>query len=191
MLATFVIFLREGVEASMIVAILLAYLNRSGQRRHFSDVFAGVAAALLLAGAGGLAAYFTFRTYAGWRFQTIFETVTYLLAAAVLTYMTFWMRSHARGLKSELQSRVGAVLAPHREVSAATGTSTTFRQAVAVPGAAAIAAGGDAPGEGLAAGADSGAAAGPGSGPARGGQDGDGGGGRRARAGLALLAFQA
>src|SRR5258708_24203252 len=101
MLATFVIFLREGVEASMIVAILLAYLNRSGQRRHFSDVFAGVAAALLLAGAGGLAAYFTIRTYAGSRVQTIFETVTYLLAAAVLTYMTFWMRSHARGLKSE------------------------------------------------------------------------------------------
>ena len=191
MLATFVIFLREGVEASMIVAIVLAYLNRSGQRRHFRDVFGGVAAALLLAGTGGLAAYFTIRTYAGSRVQTIFETVTYLLAAAVLTYMTFWMRSHARGLKSELQSRVGAVLAPHREVSAATGTSTTFRQAVAVPGAAAIAAGGDAPGEGLAAGADSVTAAASGSGLARGGQDEDGTMSRRARAGLALLAFQA
>src|SRR5215467_15001542 len=100
MLATFVIFLREGVEASMIVAILLAYLNRSGQRRHFRDVFAGVAAALVLAGGGGLAAYFTIRTYAGSRAQTIFETATYLLAAAVLTYMTFWMRSHARDRKS-------------------------------------------------------------------------------------------
>src|SRR5260221_7700149 len=173
MLATFVIFLREGVEASMIVAILLAYLNRSGQRRHFRDVFAGVAAALLLAGAGGLAAYFTIRTYAGSRVQTIFETVTYLLAAAVLTYMTFWMRSHARGLKSELQSRVGAVLAPHREVSAATGTSTTFRQAVAVPGAAAIAAGGDAPGGGLASGAVRGTPAAPGRRLARGGRDAD------------------
>src|SRR5260221_515096 len=111
MLATFVIFLREGVEASMIVAILLAYLNRSGQRRHFRDVFGGVAAALLLAGTGGLAAYFTIRTYAGSRVQTIFETVTYLLAAAVLTYMTFWMRSHARGVKSELQARGVAGLA--------------------------------------------------------------------------------
>jgi high-affinity iron transporter len=110
MLATFVIFLREGVEASMIIAILLAYLNRSGQRRHFRDVFAGVAVALALAGGGGLAAYFTIRTYAGSRVQTIFETVTYLLAAAVLTYMTFWMRSHARGLKAELQARANAVL---------------------------------------------------------------------------------
>ena len=113
MLATFVIFLREGVEASMIVAILLAYLNRSGQRRYFKDVFFGVAAALVLAAAGGIAAYFTIKTYAGTRAQTIFETATYLLAAAVLTYMTFWMRSHARGLKGELHSRANAVLASH------------------------------------------------------------------------------
>src|SRR5258708_12901105 len=97
MLATFVIFLREGVEASMIVAILLAYLNRSGKRRHFRDVFAGAAAALILAGAGGLAAYFTIRPYAGSRVQSIFETVTYLLAAPVLTYMTFCLPSHPTG----------------------------------------------------------------------------------------------
>ena len=105
MLATLVIFLREGVEASMIIAILLAYLNRTGQRRYFRDVFAGVAAALVLAAVGGVVAYVTIRTYAGSRIQVIFETVTFLLAAGVLTYMTFWMRSHARGLKSELQSR--------------------------------------------------------------------------------------
>jgi high-affinity Fe2+/Pb2+ permease len=52
MLATLVIFLREGVEASMIVAILLAYLNRIGRREHFRDVFLGVGAALVLATAG-------------------------------------------------------------------------------------------------------------------------------------------
>src|SRR6266702_2504459 len=103
MAATFVIFLREGVEASMIVAILLAYLNRSGQRRHFRDVFAGVAAALVLAGAGGL------------------------------TYMTFWMPSHARGLKGELQSRADAVLASHGENAAAPRAGAAVRQAVRVP----------------------------------------------------------
>jgi len=105
MLATLVIFLREGVEASMIVAILLAYLSRTGQRRYFRDVYAGVGAALVLAGTGGIVAYLTIRSYAGSRAQTIFETATYLLAAVILTYMTFWMRSHARMLKSELQSR--------------------------------------------------------------------------------------
>jgi len=109
-LATFVIFLREGVEASMIIAILLAYLNRIGQREHFRDIFLGVGAALVLAGAGGVVAYETIRSYDGSRAQTIFETCTYLLAAAVLTYMTFWMRNHARSLSKELRSRADAAI---------------------------------------------------------------------------------
>ena len=110
MLATLVIFLREGVEASMIIAVLLAYLNRIGRREHFRDVFVGVGAALLLATAGGLAAYLTIRSYDGSRVQTIFETVTYLVAATVLTYMTFWMRKHARSLSRELRARADAAL---------------------------------------------------------------------------------
>ncbi len=110
MLATLVIFLREGVEASMIVAILLAYLNRIGRREHFRDVFIGVGAALILATAGGVAAYETIRSYDGSRVQTIFETVTFLVAASVLTYMTFWMRAHARSLSKELRARADAAL---------------------------------------------------------------------------------
>src|SRR6202035_5198289 len=96
MIPTFVIFLREGIEASMIVAILLAYLDRIGQRRHFRDVFAGVAAAFVLITAGGIAPYLLIHRYSGSRTQQIFETVTYVLAAMVLTYMTFWMQRHAR-----------------------------------------------------------------------------------------------
>ncbi len=110
MLATLVIFLREGVEASMIVAILLAYLNRIGRREHFRDVFIGVGAALILATAGGVAAYETIRSYDGSRVQAIFETVTFLVAATVLTYMTFWMRKHARSLSKELRARADAAL---------------------------------------------------------------------------------
>ncbi|HEX4862562.1 MAG TPA: FTR1 family protein, partial [Acidimicrobiales bacterium] len=110
MAATFVIFLREGVEASMVVAILLASLDRLGQRGHFRDVFAGVLSALVLVAAGGIAAYLTIKTYAGSRTQTIFETVTYLVAAVVLTYMTFWMRNHAPKLSGELRGRTQAAL---------------------------------------------------------------------------------
>ncbi len=105
MIPTFVIFLREGIEASMIVAILLAYLDKIGQRRHFRDVFVGVAAAMVLVIAGGVTAYLVIRQYDGSRVQTVFETVTFLLAATVLTYMTFWMQSHSRTMSADLQRR--------------------------------------------------------------------------------------
>jgi high-affinity iron transporter len=108
--ATLVIFLREGIEASMIVAILLAYLDRIGQRRHFVDVFSGVACALVLAAGGGVAVYSPVRAWSGTRVQTIFETATYLLAAAVLTYMTFWMRNHSRTINAELTTKTETAL---------------------------------------------------------------------------------
>ena len=94
----------------MIVTILLAYLDRLGRREHFKDVFLGVGAALLIATGGGVAAYLTIRSYDGSRVQTIFETATFLLAAAVLTYMTFWMRNHARSISTELRSKTDAAL---------------------------------------------------------------------------------
>ncbi|HET6874304.1 MAG TPA: FTR1 family protein [Acidimicrobiales bacterium] len=110
MAATFLIFLREGIEASMIIAILCAYLDKIGQRQHFRDVFLGVAAAMVLVLIGGVAAYLTLKTYAGSRTQTIFETVTYVIAAAVLTYMTFWMRNHSRTISNELRERAEAAM---------------------------------------------------------------------------------
>ncbi len=110
MVATLVIFLRESLEASIIVSILLAYLNRAGHRKHFRDVFIGVGLGVGLAAAGGVAAYLTLKNYAGSRVQTIFETVTYLLAAVVLTYMTFWMRSHSRTMSADLRRRADAAL---------------------------------------------------------------------------------
>jgi high-affinity iron transporter len=110
MIPTFVIFLREGVEASMIVAILLSYLDQIGQRRHFRDVFIGVAAATVLVVAGGISAYLVIHQYSGSTVQTVFETVTFLLAATVLTYMTFWMQSHSRTISSELRQRSDAAL---------------------------------------------------------------------------------
>ena len=105
MIPTFVIFLREGIEASMIVAILLSYLSRVNQRKHFRDVWLGVAAAMVLVLAGGFGAFFLIKEYEGSNVQTYFETATYLIAAGVLTGMTYWMHKHARTMAKELQVR--------------------------------------------------------------------------------------
>ncbi len=114
MAAAALIFLREGVEGSMIVAILLAYLSRIGRRDLFRDIFTGVALALVLAGSVGVVVYLTVHTYSGTRGQTLFETATYLLATAVLTYMTLWMHSHARTMARDLKQRVDAAVAVDR-----------------------------------------------------------------------------
>ena len=105
MIPTFVIYLREGIEASMIVAILLSYLSQINQRKYFRDVFLGVAAACVLILVGGIAAYVLIDRYSGSNIQAYFETVTYLIAAAFLTVMTFWMHKHARTMSSELRQR--------------------------------------------------------------------------------------
>ena len=94
----------------MIVSILLAYLDRLGERDRFADVLWGVAAALILSLGLGVAAYVTVHNYAGSYFQTVFETATFLLAAAIMTYMTFWMRRHARGMSKELRERTRSAL---------------------------------------------------------------------------------
>ena len=111
MISTFVIFLREGVEASMIIAILLAYLDQSGHREQFKHIYAGVISALVLVALGGVGAYLFVRHYDGSRVQTIFETGTYLVAAVALCYTTFWMQSHARTISSELRAKEEAALA--------------------------------------------------------------------------------
>jgi len=107
---TFVIFLREGIEMSMVVAVLCAYLDKIGQRRYIRDVLAGVGAAVVLSLLAGVAIYQWVHTWSGTRAQTIFETVTYLLAAAILTYMTIWMRRHARTISTELRDRTDVAL---------------------------------------------------------------------------------
>lgn len=108
MLQTFVLYLREGIEASLIVSILLAALRQLGQTQQMRAVWAGVGLAVLGSLAGGVVVFITVREYAGTRFQTIFETGTYLLAVILLTGMTFWMQSHSRTLKREITAKASA-----------------------------------------------------------------------------------
>jgi high-affinity iron transporter len=105
MIATFVLFLREGLEASLIVSILLAALRQLGQMQQARAVWIGVGLAVLAALLGGVAIYVTIRNYDGSSFQTVFETITYLIAVVILTSMTFWMSKHSRSLKREIVAK--------------------------------------------------------------------------------------
>ncbi len=108
MVAAFILFLREGLEASLVISILLAALRQLGQTRHIMAVWAGVGLAVLGSLLGGTILYLTIRTYDGSTFQTVFETATYLVAVVLLTSMTFWMQRHSRTLKKEITQRASA-----------------------------------------------------------------------------------
>jgi high-affinity iron transporter len=101
--------LREGVEAALIVSIVLAYLARTGNARHFSKIWLGTGAALLASAAIGLALFVTVRGFEE-PYEQIFEGATMLLAAAVVTWMLFWMRRQAASVKGDLQAAVDRVL---------------------------------------------------------------------------------
>jgi high-affinity iron transporter len=108
MIATFVLFLREGLEASLIVSILFAALRQLDQMEKARAVWIGVSLAVAASLLGGITLYITVHDYVGTTFQTIFETITYLLAVVLLTSMTFWMQQHSRSLKREITAKASA-----------------------------------------------------------------------------------
>jgi high-affinity iron transporter len=102
--------LREGFEASLIVGIVLAFLNRTGRRHGFAAVWAGTIAALTLSVATA-ALLFTVGAELHGRAEAVFEGSAMLFAAALLTWMIFWMRRQARTVKRELEEQVEHALA--------------------------------------------------------------------------------
>ncbi len=105
MYSTFLIALREGLEAALIIGILVAYLVRSNQRKALPNLWAGVAMAITASLAFG--AFLTFTsTQLSKAGEQIFAGTTSLVAVILVTYMVFWMKRMARGLKNELQSKV-------------------------------------------------------------------------------------
>jgi len=101
--------LREGVEGALIVAIVLAYLARTGNGRHASRIWLGTGLAIAVSLAAGLLIFSTVGSLQE-PYEQAFEGGTMLVAAAVVTWMLFWMRRQAMGLRSELQAAVDRVL---------------------------------------------------------------------------------
>ena len=107
--AGYVTGLREGVEAALIVSIILAYLAKTGNRQHFPKIWAGTIGAIAVSVVVGV---ILFLTVGGLQepYEQLFEAAAMILAAGVLTWMLFWMRRQARSVKGELQAAVDRVL---------------------------------------------------------------------------------
>src|SRR5438552_2638069 len=104
--ASFLIGLREGLEISLIVAIVLAYLRRTGRTHLFRPVLLGTGAAVTVCIVAGVAFYFGIEKELHGNTEAVVEGLLAVSAVAVLTWMIFWMREHARGLSGVLQARV-------------------------------------------------------------------------------------
>ncbi len=110
MLATFVIGLREGLEAALIVGIVAAFLKQSGRTDALRLVWIGVAltVAFCVAFAIGLQLWSANLPQAQ---QEALETVIGFAAVAMVTYMILWMRRHARGLRRDIEESAATALA--------------------------------------------------------------------------------
>jgi high-affinity iron transporter len=104
------VLLREGFEASLVVGIVLAFLNRTGRRDGFWPVWLGAAAALLISLAVG-ALLFGIGAELEGTAEKAFEGAGMLVAAGLLTWMIFWMRRQARSIRQQLESQVESALA--------------------------------------------------------------------------------
>ncbi len=109
MITGLLIGLREGVEASLVIGIVVAYLVRTGNRRHLPKIWAGTVAAVAASVLLGLALWVIAGELPS-PYEQAFEAGTMIFATAVVTWMLFWMRRQARAIKPHLESRLAAAV---------------------------------------------------------------------------------
>ena len=110
-LASYLIGLREGLEVTLVVSILIAYLVKSDRRRELLPLWAGVAAAIVLSVLfGALLTYTETTLLADTQSRELFEAITSVVAVVLVTWMIFWMRRTARRLKGELTGKLASAV---------------------------------------------------------------------------------
>ncbi|MGZ8566240.1 MAG: iron uptake transporter permease EfeU [Actinomycetota bacterium] len=107
--AAFIVALREGIEAALIVSILLAYLKQLGRRDQAHLVWWGTTLAVGLSAVVGTVIFAVGAEFEG-ASEQVFEGLVTLTAVSVLTWMIFWMRRQGARIKSGLQEKVDTAL---------------------------------------------------------------------------------
>jgi high-affinity iron transporter len=110
MFSSLLITLREGLEAALIIGIILAYLSRTNNRHGFRPVWIGTSLAVLISLITGATIFLLAGEFSG-QAEEIFEGFAMFIAAGVLTWMIFWMRKQAIDIKAHLHAQVQSVLA--------------------------------------------------------------------------------
>jgi high-affinity iron transporter len=105
MFPSFLLALREGLEAALIIGIVLGVLKKVGKPQFSKAVWVGAGSAALLSFAAALSLNAIGATFEG-AAEEIFEGFAMLIAAAVLTWMIFWMQRQARSMQTELAADV-------------------------------------------------------------------------------------
>ena len=109
MFANFMIGLREGLEASLIIGILIAYLKKTDRLAHVPKIVAGVVTAIVVAVLAGLGLS-AIDENASEKLEITITGITSLLAVVFVTWMVFWMAKTARHLSKELQNKIDNAL---------------------------------------------------------------------------------
>jgi high-affinity iron transporter len=109
-IGNYLIGLREGLEASLVVCILIAYLVKSGRKEKLPPVWAGVGLAVALSLAFGAALQYGSSTLTFEAQEALGGSLS-IISVGLVTWMVFWMRRTARHLKAELHGKLDAALA--------------------------------------------------------------------------------
>jgi len=109
MFANYLIGLREGLEASLVVGILIAYVVKTGNRHRLGAIWAGTALAILASLAFGGILTLTSHSLSE-EAEHVFAGTMSILAVALVTWMVFWMRRTAREMRGELHGRLDKAL---------------------------------------------------------------------------------
>lgn len=112
-LATFLIMLREGLEAVLIVSIILGYLKKTGNFSWAKYVYFGIFIALVLCGGAGVFLYWSIGELPQ-KVQEFYEGLVAIIAVFVLSYMIFWMKKESKTLGTSLTNKIDLAVGKSR-----------------------------------------------------------------------------